>query len=137
MKNCCCCGCGCVVLPIVLVLIFALLLNSCSSSGGTYTNVSVDTLCGELSSNPARAKKQYRNKNLIVTGNIGGIQEDANYMVLSSAEYPDIPLVFNAKTNKLKEDILELSTGYNVTVKCRCTAVSLQHGYRFEIVSIE
>ena len=88
-------------------------------------------------SNTARAKKTYKGKNLIISGNIAVIQEDIKYITLSSVEYPNVILEFKVKSKGVKKKIMQMDTGSYITVKCKCTSVSSDKGYKFDIVSLE
>ena len=130
------CGCGCGILLIICAALLVSLLTQCTSNA-EYKNTSVDTLCSEFLSNTARAKKNYKGKNLIISGNISGIQEDIKYITLYSVEYPNVILEFRVKSKGVKKKIMQLDTGDHITIRCKCKSVSSDKGYKFDIISME
>lgn len=112
------------------------LLSKCTSDR-EYTEVSPDTLCRELTANAARAKKAYKGKNFIISGQISAIQEDAKYIEMRCGAYPNVGMVFRVKDRGIKKKIMSLDTGSYIALRCKCTDVSGENGYRFDIISLE
>ena len=103
-----------------------------------YTAVTVDQLEEALSNNAAAAKETYDNKYLEITGRLGTIDADLQYISLLSTtnEFDLVGVHCSIKNEEQKNIVKTLSKDDTITVKGKITNVGEVLGYYLDITEI-
>ena len=118
--------------------------NKGSSLGGSnpesnkpieYRTVEVDTLESDLEKNPANAKETYKDQYIEITGRVGVIDADLQYIGIMSPtnEFDFIGIQCYIQNDETKEVVKQISTDQTVTVKGKVTGVGEVLGYSLDI----
>ena len=148
---------GC--LGVVGIMVLLALVGGCAGDGGkdsktasngssqqaqqkTYADVNINTLLSEAKENAAKANQKYKDKSVkIIGGHIDNIDSDVNYVSIggAGADYTLIHIRCSVKKSdkSLKDEILELKKGQNVTVYGTITEVGDIMGYSLKLDKIE
>lgn len=103
-----------------------------------YTAVTVDELEDALSNNAAAAKDTYNNKYLEITGRLGTIDSDLQYISLLSTtnEFDLTGIHCSIKNEEQKNIVKTLSKDDTITVRGKITDVGEVLGYYLDITEI-
>lgn len=91
---------------------------------GGYIILTTDGLMESAKTNPYRARKEIKDKNIELAGKIARIDEDGKYIVLHS-DGSLMMIMCSVNHDADKEKIAELSVGSTVTVSGKCTDISV------------
>lgn len=103
-----------------------------------YIKISTDELDSELKQNAAAAKDKYNGKYVEVTGRLGVIDSDLQYISLYSVndKFDLVGIHCNIKNNEQKEIVKSLSKDDTIVVKGKITGVGEVLGYSLDITEI-
>lgn len=106
-----------------------------------YITVSVSTLVNELENNAAAAQKKYKNKYVKVTGKLGTIDSDGDYISIGDPaddfSITGVQCFINKNDKKQSNFVLNLRKGQTVTVYGKITDVGELLGYHLEVDRFE
>ena len=108
----------------------------------TYVDADINILLGEAKDNAAAAKANYNRKDVKITGgHVQNIDSEVKYISVdgTAAKYTMIHVNCNidSKNKELKDAVLKLKKGQNVTVYGTITDVGDLMGYRMKLDKIE
>lgn len=137
------------ILKIIIILIIVIIIIAAISGGGSsteneipdnisYTAVDVDTLDAALESNAAAAKDTYNGQYLEITGRLGTIDSDLQYIsLLSTTDEWDLNGIHCTIQNDEQREIIKtLTVGDTIKVKGKITDVGEVLGYYLDITEI-
>lgn len=103
-----------------------------------YIKISTDELDSELEQNAAAAKDKYKGKYVEVTGKLGVIDSDLQYISLYSInnKFDLVGMNCYIKNNEQKEIVKSLSKDDTIVVKGKITDVGEVLGYSLDITEI-
>lgn len=106
-----------------------------------YITVSVSTLVNELENNAAAAQKKYKNKYVKVTGKLGTIDSDGDYISIDDPaddfSITGVQCFINKNDKKQSNFVLNLRKGQKVTAYGKITDVGELLGYHLEVDRFE
>jgi len=106
-----------------------------------YITVSVSTLVNELENNAAAAQKKYKNKYVKVTGKLGTIDSDGDYISIDDPaddfSITGVQCFINKNDKKQSNFVLNLRKGQTVTAYGKITDVGELLGYHLEVDRFE
>ena len=106
-----------------------------------YITVSVSTLVNELENNAAAAQKKYKNKYVKVTGKLGTIDSDGDYISIDDPadafSITGVQCFINKNDKKQSNFVLNLRKGQTVTAYGKITDVGELLGYHMEVDRFE
>lgn len=106
-----------------------------------YIMVSVSTLVNELENNAAAAQKKYKNKYVKVTGKLGTIDSDGDYISIDDPaddfSITGVQCFINKNDKKQSNFVLNLRKGQTVTAYGKITDVGELLGYHLEVDRFE
>lgn len=104
-----------------------------------YAEADIDTLIYDAQNNAAKANKDYKGKYVkIVNGSVSNIDSDADYVSLKGGDpYTLLNVQCFAKSQKVKDAIINLSKGQSVTIYGKVNDVGEIMGYSVDIDKIE
>lgn len=106
-----------------------------------YITVSVSTLVNELENNAAAAQKKYKNKYVKVTGKLGTIDSDGDYISIDDPadafSITGVQCFINKNDKKQSNFVLNLHKGQTVTAYGKITDVGELLGYHLEVDRFE
>lgn len=110
---------------------------STSDNGGVIECVAAD-LVSALQENALKAQNTYKNRDIIVTGQLSNIDASGKYIDIID---PDNPYAFvniqcYIKTDDVKNAVMDLTVGDTVTIEGKCTDVGEILGYSVNIDKI-
>ena len=105
----------------------------------TYTEVTVSEMMNTLESNALKAEKTYQDQYLEVTGRLGIIDSDGDYITLypSDNEWAFTGVQCYIKNDDQLNKVLEMSVDDTVTLKGKVTTVGEVLGYGLDIDEIQ
>lgn len=137
------------ILKIIIILIIVIIIIAAIAGGGsstenevpdniTYTAVDVDTLDAALENNAAAAKDTYNGQYLEITGRLGTIDSDLQYIsLLSTTDEWDLNGIHCTIQNDEQREIIKtLTVGDTIKVKGKITDVGEVLGYYLDITEI-
>ncbi len=136
------------ILKIIIILIIVIIIIAAIAGGGstesevpdniTYTAVDVDTLDAALENNAAAAKDTYNGQYLEITGRLGTIDSDLQYIsLLSTTDEWDLNGIHcTIQNDEQREMIKNLTVGDTIKVKGKITEVGDVLGYYLDITEI-
>lgn len=137
------------ILKIIIILIIVIIIIAAIAGGGSsteneipdnisYTAVDVDTLDAALESNAAAAKDTYNGQYLEITGRLGTIDSDLQYIsLLSTTDEWDLNGIHCTIQNDEQREIIKtLTVGDTIKVKGKITDVGEVLGYYLDITEI-
>lgn len=104
-----------------------------------YTAIDVATLNADLENNAASAQKKYKNKNLKITGILGTIDSDGNYISIKSSnmDFKGVHCTINKKDKAQEDYVLNLKKEQQVTAYGTVTDVGEIMGYKLKVDKFE
>lgn len=104
-----------------------------------YVVCEVSTLMDLLEDNALKAKNEYENKYVEITGRLSVIDSGGKYISVtpSNDEFAIMGVQCNIKNDEQKNKVLELSTNSTITVKGKITSVGEVLGYSLDIEEIK
>jgi hypothetical protein len=105
-----------------------------------YTEVDVNVLNEDLKNNAAAAQKKYKGQNLKITGKLGTIDSDGNYISIKSTQgidFTGVHCTINKKDKAQEDFVLALQKDQMVTAYGTITDVGEVMGYSLKVDKFE
>ena len=103
----------------------------------TYTKATVSEMKEMLDSNALKASETYKGKYLEVTGKLGVIDSNGQYIgIYADGDFEIIGVTCYIKNNDQKQKIMDMSIGDTVTLKGKITDVGEVFGYSLNIYEV-
>lgn len=106
-----------------------------------YTAIDVGTLKADLDNNAAAAQKKYKGKNLKITGRLGAIDSDGDYISVLDAndefDFTGVHCTINKKDKAQEDYVLNLQKDQMVTAYGTITDVGELMGYSMKVDKFE
>ncbi len=140
------------------VMIIVFMIGGCGDSGSkdnssssqssasqskevVYAEADINQLLREAKENAAAANKNYKGKNVKITGGIvKNIESDVRYISLDGGEkfsLMHVQCFIDSDNKKLKDEVLNLKKGQSVTVYGNINEVGESLGYRVHLDKVE
>lgn len=103
----------------------------------TYTPVTASQLSEALRNNALKAKEEYADKYIEITGKLGNIDSNGKYIDIDTEDFSLTIIQCYIKNDDQKKVIMEKSKGDKVIVRGLCKDVGEIMGYSIDIDSIE
>ena len=104
-----------------------------------YAEADIDVLLGDAKNNAAKANRDYNGKYVkIVGGYVFNVESNARYIQIEGSDpYTLIHVTCNPKDSKVKDAMINLSKGQQVTVYGKITDVGEIMGYQLDMDKVE
>ncbi len=104
-----------------------------------YMAVDIATLNSELENNAAAAQKKYKGQNVKVTGQLGTIDSDGNYISIKSGgvDFKGVHCTINKKDKAQEDYVMALQKNQQVTAYGTITDVGEIMGYKMKVDKFE
>ena len=109
-----------------------------AAEANKYVEADIDILINDVQNNAAAANKNYKGKFVkIVGGILDHVESDGDYISISNGDMTLVHVQCFPKNKEVKEQMLNLSNGQNVTVYGKITRVGGIIGYSLDMDKIE
>ena len=103
-----------------------------------YIIVSANDLVELIGENPLKAQNAFKGKSIELTGKLGTIDSNGQYIGIDSDdEWSFVNIQCFIKNDDQKSQIMDMSSGDEITLRGKCTSVGELLGYSIDIESIE
>ena len=103
-----------------------------------YIIVSANDLVEMIGDNPLQAQNAFKGEKIQLTGKLGTIDSGGKYIGIDSDdEWSFVNIQCFIKNDEQKSQIMDMSSGDEITIRGKCTSVGELLGYSIDIESIE